>query len=367
MKCRYCGNSAGLFKREHRECKRAFEAGKQYIRACISSAYDNRNCANLKAVIANTAKQNHISPEALRPLLHECWIHKAQKALADGILSDDEISILYEMAAASGIDSGEIRKTEPGKIIQKQAGGKIRTSVINAMQTGNLSGIQEEVEAITQLYHLPENVTRAYIFSGWESYIDKALEDGIISEDEEYLLERIADIFGLEQSEAPEIWSKVFKGLILRDVMNGIARSRISPDIVPGVMLQPNEVLFWVEHNVARYEERIRREYTGGSAGMSIRIAQGVYLRTSAFKGYPVETPESVYIGDGCLCITSKNIYWVAVSKSIKIPVKKIVSVFPAGDGVIIQKDGVTAKPQYFVTNDPWFHYNLILNLNLVQ
>jgi hypothetical protein len=34
---------------------------------------------------------------------------------------------------------------------------------------------------------------------------------------------------------------------------------------------------------------------------MSIRLAKGVSYRTSLFKGYPVETTERVFIGQGCL------------------------------------------------------------------
>jgi hypothetical protein len=41
----------------------------------------------------------------------------------------------------------------------------------------------------------------------------------------------------------------------------------------------------------------------------------------------------------------------------------KIVSFTPYSDGIGIQRDAQTAKPQVFVTGDGWFTYNLIANL----
>ena len=72
-------------------------------------------------------------------------------------------------------------------------------------------------------------------------------------------------------------------------------------------------------------------------------------------------------IGNGCLIVTNKTIFWISSSKSIKIPLKKLVSVIPRSDGLILQKDGVSAKPLTLALDDPWFICNLITNLNLIQ
>lgn len=120
-------------------------------------------------------------------------------------------------------------------------------------------------------------------------------------------------------------------------------------------------------NDVTAYENKTRRHYAGGYAGLSIRVAKGVYCRSGGFKGYPIETTETVCMGSGDFIITNKHVFWVSVAKSIKIPIKKILTVMPCSQGIILQKDGVTAKPQTFVTNDSWFTYNLISNLNLIQ
>jgi len=45
----------------------------------------------------------------------------------------------------------------------------------------------------------------------------------------------------------------------------------------------------------------------------------------------------------------------------------KIVSFMPFSDGVGIQRDAATAKPQFFITGDGWFTYNLLMNVGNVE
>ena len=42
---------------------------------------------------------------------------------------------------------------------------------------------------------------------------------------------------------------------------------------------------------------------------------------------------------------------------------ERIVSFTPYTDGIGVQRDALTAKPQSFVTGDGWFTYNLVTNL----
>ena len=46
------------------------------------------------------------------------------------------------------------------------------------------------------------------------------------------------------------------------------------------------------------------------------------------------------------------------------------INVWPSGgstDGVGIRRDAATAKPQFFITGDGWFTYNLLVNVGNVQ
>lgn len=96
---------------------------------------------------------------------------------------------------------------------------------------------------------------------------------------------------------------------------------------------------------------------------MSIRIAKGVYYRASAFKGRSIQRTETVHAGNGLLAITNKHLYFGGgTGKDFRIRLDKIVSFEPFSDGIGIQRDAATAKPQSFVTGDGWFTYNVVQN-----
>lgn len=71
----------------------------------------------------------------------------------------------------------------------------------------------------------------------------------------------------------------------------------------------------------------------GGSQGVSIRIAKGVYYRVGAFKGQPVEYSERVFVGSGLFAVTNRHIY-LSGGKSFRIQHDKIVTIEPFTNGV---------------------------------
>ena len=92
-----------------------------------------------------------------------------------------------------------------------------------------------------------------------------------------------------------------------------------------------------------------------------------MYFRTSVFKGHPVETSEIEYIDTGIMGVTNKHIYFAGSIKSFRINYSKIVSFTPYNDGIGIQKDAQTAKPQIFKMQDGWFSYNLLQNASKIE
>jgi len=186
-----------------------------------------------------------------------------------------------------------------------------------------------------------------------------------LSEKEESSLLELKEHFLLSEEylDKDGAYSKVVKGAVLRDVLNGILPDRMNIRGHIPFNLQKSEKLIWVIQNVDYYEEKIRTRYVGGSQGVSIRIAKGVYYRTSSFKGRRVQTSETVHMDTGLLGITNKHIYYSGSNKKFRIAYSKIVSFDPYSDGIGVQRDAQTAKPQTFITDDGWFTYNLITNL----
>lgn len=202
------------------------------------------------------------------------------------------------------------------------------------------------------------------LFAGeWDKAIDRSLEDGILSSDEEKRVIAAAELFALGQNELNEHgnWTALAKAATLRELFEGNMPERLKISGL-SLVLQKGEKIVWAFPDAEYIEQRTQRGFSGVSHGLSIRVMKGVYYRPSVFKGSPVERTAAVSHGKGTLVITNKHVSFVG-SKSIRIPYRKIVTVQPYKDGIGIQRDAATARPQSFVTGDGWFTYNLITNL----
>jgi hypothetical protein len=196
----------------------------------------------------------------------------------------------------------------------------------------------------------------------WKLALDEALEDGVLSADEEERAIEIAAAVGINQQNAGSAWWKLIKAGALRDLTEGKIPERLN---ITGITanLMKKERPVWHFSGVQFFEERTSRSFAGVSHGLSIRIAKGVYYRPSAFRGSPVETTKLVHVDDGGLLVTSHHMYFLGSRKSFRVSFRKIVSFQPFKDAIGIQRDAMTAKPQFFKVDDPWFAYNLVTNL----
>lgn len=199
---------------------------------------------------------------------------------------------------------------------------------------------------------------------GWEAAIDKFLDDGVLDEVEEQKLSSFQEKY-LEASEVDThgYFTKIVKAAAIRDLLSGIVPQRISFNEQLPINFQKEEQVVWLFPDTKYFEDKVFRKYVGRTAGLSVRVMKGVYLRSGAFKGMPVDNVERTLVGQGLFVVTDKNLYFVCSAKSIRVPFSKIVSFEPYQDGVGIMKDNATAKPQTFVTGDGWFTYNLVSNL----
>lgn len=222
-----------------------------------------------------------------------------------------------------------------------------------------------QAKRIAERSFIDQNTLSATLREAWFKAIDRAFEDGILTQQEEDCLASMMDTFGLDRkalSDHPS-YQRLVKGAVLRDVLEGKITERVSITGSLPFNFIKNEKLAWVFQNVPYHEMRTTTRYVGGSHGMSIRIMRGVYYRVGAFRGRPVQQSEMAHVDTGIMAVTDAHIYFGGALKSFRIPYEKIVSFQPYEDGIGIQRDAQTAKPQVFVTGDGWFTYNLITNL----
>ncbi len=252
----------------------------------------------------------------------------------------------------------------------KQRNTKGRAEIISlvrkaGLQSGALESLEASIARVAEANRIHSKNINELVIAGWEQSVEDAFADGILSEEEETALIQLMQHFSLPQERLHRegALDKVIKGAVLRDVLNEDLQDRIPFDSDLPFNLQKSEKLVWVFPNVDYYELKTRTHYVGGSQGFSVRIARGLYYRTSGFKGERVQSSETVHADSGIMGVTNKHIYFVGTENRFRIAYSKIVSFEAFTDGIGLQKDSQRAKPQSFVTGDGWFTYNLITNL----
>lgn len=235
----------------------------------------------------------------------------------------------------------------------------------DAILRGSYSGLEAELAAVaSQSFVRPEQIKDA-LLAGWDGAVEHFLSDGSLDIEEEKRLVAFAERHGFDQTDLDRkgTYTRFVQGAVLRELLEGKTTRRFHMKCDISFNFQKSESVVWGFSNVKYFEDKTRTQYVGGSHGMSFRIAKGVYYRVGGFKGRPVESTERAHVDTGVLVITTKHIYFGGGKKSFRIRLDKIVSFTPFSNGIGVQRDAASAKPQVFQTGDGWFIYNVLTNL----
>ena len=233
------------------------------------------------------------------------------------------------------------------------------------LSSGSLDTLQSHLSDIAKDCYVSDHETQTLLVQGWTDAVNRFLEDGVLDESEEKPLVELKNRFSLSETDldVKGAFTKIVKAGVIRDVLNGVIPRRMKVEANLPINLRKDEEVVWVFPGCEYLEDKTRRQYVGGSQGVSIRIMKGLYYRVGAFAGQPVDRTERVHIDTGMVVVTNKHIYFAGPIKAVRVPYVKIVSFQPFSDGIGIIRDALNAKPQIFVTGDGWFTYNLVTNL----
>jgi hypothetical protein len=238
-------------------------------------------------------------------------------------------------------------------------------AIILAAITSELSPVDEAVQRIgdaAEQSFISETERESLSIAAWSQAVDHVLDRGIPTE--EIQTRFIALQQGLHLSVLQTAaWDRLTKSVVLREIMNGIIPKRVNLEANISLNLQKNEQMVWAFGNSDYLEQRTHREYIGGSRGVSIRLAKGVYYHAASFKGRTIDRTELVHLDNGVAAATTKHIYFAGSNRAFRIPYTKVVAFEPFSDGLGIVRDTASARPQFFITHDGWFTYNLVTNL----
>lgn len=252
------------------------------------------------------------------------------------------------------------------RAVQDRALGEIRAIAEQSLGGDiSLDALPKNIDRIADAAQIEDQRVRQLLITVWCEAVDKALDNGLIDQNEEITLAGYLNALEIDQPEVDKEghFNRMVKGALLNDLYAGKFPNRMNVGQQLPINLQAGERVIWAWQGVRYLEDRIRRERVGGSQGVSIRIMSGVYYRVGAFKSRPVDVSERVHVDTGLLVATNRNLYFAGPSKSMRIPYAKVVTFDPYSDGIGLMRDAMTAKPQMFINDDGWFTYNLVTNL----
>ena len=182
--------------------------------------------------------------------------------------------------------------------------------------------------------------------------------------DNEKYIEELRKRYSLTEGELQRLpnYVEYMKLLQIQDLLQGNVPKRFF-NVTSPINFQKSETPIWEFVNAVLYEEKTTRTVVGRTSGFSVRIAKGLYYRTSAFKGHPVIKTELVPKCYVAMVITNKHIYFYSREKSLRFPFTKIVSFVDYEDGIGIQLDKQNAKPILIQNIDGWLAYNIASNI----
>ena len=188
--------------------------------------------------------------------------------------------------------------------------------------------------------------------------LDAALADGRLTQDEVNAIVNWSQANGVPL-DGPGGW-KLRQAVYLQTLLNG----ERCPAPVPapdGIAWEPGEVFIYAWPQVSIAEYQTQKQYVAGSAGVSVRVCKGVYVRSGGTRGH-VETSKGLSsLGVGAVAVTNRNIYVMAPVEPIKAPLKKLVSAKALRNGVVLNFSG-RQKMLALDAGDHWFMTNVILN-----
>ena len=287
------------------------------------------------------AQRSRATGEDLDRVLEEGFRQGVAEAMTDGILTRQEEerlrdfrhSLALEDSAADSKTMDTLDSASSDRIMMEA-----RLAAIS-VHDGD-AYLRDLADAIRQA-GLDRDETNRLLIRAWEAAVEGALEDGLVSFDEESTLAKYASHFNLTQKNLDEngAQTSLVQAAVIRDVTQGIVPQRQTITGRVPFNLMKSETLVWVIQGVDYLETMVRRERCGSSHGLSIRVARGVYYRPSTFRSRPIEWEETVQADTGLLGLTTKHIYYAGSRKKFRVRYDRIVSIDPYDDGFGIMRD----------------------------
>ncbi len=311
--CKFCDKDAGFLRGQHKACKQRADAKRDEIRRLVTHiAIEGGDLVGLTSQIRLLAVEGllSVSDDELREVVTTGWTNGVIHATFG--LSLDE-------TAGYGEDSGKTFAIDSGRL---------RIPCPTDSQVANLNLYRRHFGLSSD--ELDKDVSGSVMTGSFTMFRQALVIKLLLDEGKAHAFDRSR-------------YERKFGRLPIR--------------------LMKSESLIWVFNSVKYYRATTSREFRGGSTGISIRVAKGVYLRQSGFRGEAVETVSMKHQDAGVLAVTTKHVYFSGSNTSFRIRLERIVSTKPCKEGIVVMRDLANAKQELFALgnySDIWFAMSLM-------
>lgn len=257
---------------------------------------------------------------------------------------------------------GEQEQQERERVLreERERNSRVSKAVYDSLCSGDAA--LKELGELKDI-GIPPDIFSGEVMSGINQYIGDHLKDNVVVDLSLGIMGLALKEANLEVKELTALPNSniLLKSIVIKDVQEGKLKCRIgdAASRLP-INFQKGEIVLWIFNDVKYYETKAKTEYVGRNTGVSVRIMKGVSVRLGASHGEPLTRDIKSLKSQGMLVVTQKHLYFHGQGASFRVPYAKIVSFTPYTDGIGIQRDLQTAKPQDFATGDSWFTNVLI-------
>jgi hypothetical protein len=209
------------------------------------------------------------------------------------------------------------------------------------------SDISESVNKLATDAGLSLEQLRTAVKDGWNQGAENRSKAEPISAEEMEAMDKILSAAGFTTEEG--LWSVGGWAMTFSYLIWTVIHDRIQPSQrQSGFNLQAGEVPVWGMPNVLLKQQCTTTSYVGGSSGVSIRIASGLYTRLGGLRGHKVESESLQEMDYGDFLMTTQAIYFGGTERgmSFRLPYTQIIRLQPYSDAVGVCKNG--AREQIF-------------------
>ena len=201
--CRYCGQQTGLFQRDHPECRQVHEYGFQEMiqLAAQAAAAHSFNEAALRQTLQAIAQRSRAADQDIDRALEEGFRQGVAQAMSDGILTRQEEDRLRDFRDSLALEDSSTDSKTLATLDRASSDRLIMEARLAAISVQDGVLHLQDLSAAIRQADMDHDEARGILVRAWEAAIEGALEDGLVSLDEENALAKYISHFSLTQQD----------------------------------------------------------------------------------------------------------------------------------------------------------------------